>query len=161
MAQIIIKERDLTGNPAASVFDVALVPGLTINDLSSSDKYQYGKPYYFNSVASFQAAMGSLPVELTGDGIPYTYSKESGITCPATTGQIKYFFASGAGEFDRGYIYATELLNAGIPIYYLPIQGTTAKAVYDALEGIETTYQEDEISRKTSQWTNRNNRTII
>jgi len=28
MAQIIIREKDLTGNPAASLYDVAFVPGL-------------------------------------------------------------------------------------------------------------------------------------
>ena len=38
MAQITIRERDLTGNPASSVFDVAFVPGLTIEDPEAVDE---------------------------------------------------------------------------------------------------------------------------
>lgn len=142
MAQIIIREKDLTGNPAASVFDVAFVPGLTIENLNDEDsKYQYDKPYYFNTLSGFQEAFGEKPVELTGLGIPYTVDANGNITCPNEDDPgAKYFFASTDGiQLDRGYIYASELLTAGIPIYYLPIAGTTAQAVYDALKGSQNT----------------------
>lgn len=129
MAQITIRERDLTGNPASSVFDVAFVPGLTIEDPEAVDEkgnkihqWQYNKPYYFDSLSSFQHEMGSYPVLLTGEGVTVTINDE----------EHTYF---GEGELDNGYIYAAELLMRGLPIYYLPIEGDTAQAVYDALEG--------------------------
>lgn len=140
MAQIIIRERDLTGNPASAVFDVAFVPGLTTKTLEEpsedelevtdhsvekASKYQYGKPYYFSSLSQFQEAMGTEPVLLKGEGIKANINSDTELT----------FFAEGPGVFDNGYIYAAELLMRGMPIYYLPIKGESAQDVYDALEG--------------------------
>lgn len=131
MAQITIREKDLTGNPAASVFDVAFVPGLTIKNLNETQidgsKYNYGTPYYFYSLSVFQGAMGDKPVELTGEGVIAKINNATDTT----------FFAGGAGVFDNGYLYAVELLSKGMPIYYCPIEGTTAQAVYDAMKGIK------------------------
>ena len=130
MAQIIIREKDLTGAPAESTFDVAVVPGL-VSNTSFTD---FEKPIYFNTLASFKSVIGDKPVVLTGDGISYTLS-EGSITCPAAAGasDVHYFFAGG--ELDPGYIYASELLTLGMPIYYLPIDATQAQGVYDRLEG--------------------------
>ena len=87
MAQITIREKDLTGNPAATTFDVAAVPGLTINDLDELDekgnkKYlcDYNAPAFFDSLDDFQAMFGDRPVELTGAGIAYDYTEGVGIT---------------------------------------------------------------------------------
>lgn len=141
MAQITIRERDLTGNPASAVFDVAFVPGLTVEDLEALDDngnkksmYEYGKPYYFNSLSQFQSAMGTEPVLLKGEGVTANINGETDMT----------FFAEGPGVFDNGYIYAAELLMRGMPIYYLPIKGDTAQAVYDALEGTSSSSSSDE-----------------
>jgi len=280
MAQIIIREKDLTGNPAATTFDVAFVPGLTTKKPTDEGVHWiYNKPYYVDSLSTFRSQFGSNPVELTGRGIPYVYSDSKGVqndkllegfingsdktlvvedvgvgnkdipysdiskiagrkivsfksnttvTIPdiavgdevkvdingtATTktvtsvdplpegsepgtkqfvGEIYidetderlavlqinasddrhiyfdggdaplsavvggltatvygeyyfeadydgYFFAGGDGVFDNGYIYASELLSAGIPIYYCPIEGTEARDVYNALEGTNGT----------------------
>ena len=142
MAQISIREKDLTGAAAPTTFDVAVVAGLTVNNLNELNPdgtrkyiYDYGKPYYFNTLSKFQNAMGEKPVKLTGDGIAYTTDANGNITCPATETTTKAFFKAGDGVVDCGYVFASELLLAGLPIYYIPVAGTTAQAVYNALEG--------------------------
>ena len=137
MAQITIREKDLTGAAASTTFNVAVVPGL----VSKAGFVDFGKPLYFNTLSKFQKVIGGNPVKLTGDGIAYKIKDNGDIECPTTQTATGHFFASADGVVDFGYVYATELLTAGIPIYYLPIEGTTAQAVYDALEGKETTYQ--------------------
>lgn len=297
MAQIIIREKDLTGNPASSVFDVAFVPGLlgyrvvkVLNQetgenelvkVMGGEKWQekfFNKPIYFASLSEFQQVIGSRACQLTGDGIPFrwadnkltvpevnetstskvlydvqggcaveepveltytdlnmptdaidpqltaqatnfkandaiTFMREgsstsgtvesvsaqgdqytcaievasqsqdptvygtvrltanSGITLSVIpqgetqaitvaledvlaipvriSGQYSYishtadptghFFAGGEDSLDNGYLYASELLTRGVPLYYCPVEGTTAQAVYDALEGVSGT----------------------
>jgi len=80
--------------------------------------YAYGDSQ--TGTASLSDVTASVSVELTG-----TYKKAH-----AATG---HFFA--AGSLDNGYIYASELLSMGIPVYYCAISGTTAQDVYDALTG--------------------------
>lgn len=145
MAQIIIREKDLTGNAAQTVFDIAVVPGL-VNEATKGENWStdyIGKPLYFTTLSAFQSVIGLRPVQFDDDdlGIPYTKDNDGNITCPAPTNTTKtniagYFFAGGTGtseSLDPGYIYAAELLTAGIPIYYLPIWGTKALDVYNAL----------------------------
>ena len=93
MAQIIIREKDLTGNPASSVFDVAFVPGLlgyrvvkVLNQetgenelvkVMGGEKWQekfFNKPIYFASLSEFQQVIGSRACQLTGDGIPFRWA---------------------------------------------------------------------------------------
>lgn len=295
MAQIIIRERDLTGNPASTVFDVAFVPGLLgyrietetdqetkeeslvkkIGGAKWQDKF-FNKPIYFASLSEFQQVIGSRACQLTGDGIPYkwadnklsvpevdkfdegqvslevegstsqatdltytalnmptdaenpditaavaNYAVGSDITFMQSSSQVSgtvdsvsaegqqftasvqkagstadpslygtvsltantditlsvvpegsseavtvalsdvinipttisgtyeyktysanpdgYFFAGGEDSLDNGYIYAAELLTRGVPLYYCPIDGTSAQDVYDALDGTNET----------------------
>ena len=84
MAQITIRERDLTGNPAASTFDVAAVPGLTIKtqDELNRQGITYNTPIFVDSVSEFQGMFGDKPVQLTGAGIAYDFTEGVGITTP-------------------------------------------------------------------------------
>ena len=89
MAQITIREKDLTGAAANSTFEVAVVPGLTVNTLGQGDyaNYEYNTPYYFTNFGSFTKAMGDAPVKLTGAGLPYDYTDGQGITIPSVETQ--------------------------------------------------------------------------
>ena len=82
MAQITIREKDLTGNPASSTFDVAAVPGLTIKTQEELNKLgiTYNTPIFVDSVSEFQEMFGDKPVQLTGAGIAYDYTEGVGIT---------------------------------------------------------------------------------
>ena len=114
MARIVIKESDLT-TPiiATSGSEVVYVPGFGTNEsnyLNASTKVGKGTPTLCTTVSEFNAYFGSIPaVFVETQTYPDGFSSAS---------------KDGAGTMlapksvDPSYIYAKELINAGIPVLY-------------------------------------------
>lgn len=96
--KIVIKEVDNTkpkGSGASS--DIVYVPGLAIDSARSKNE-----PVLCYTVADFEYAFGSTPYimksnDISSVSVAHTYEE---------------------GSFDRSYIYAKELIQAGMPVYY-------------------------------------------
>lgn len=138
MDRIKIFERDLTTNGSApSITDVVYIPGF------SSVKYTIDEttgattgiprftPKYCNTVSDFELFFGTNPARFEADQVyPVLRSSESIITAHgfpdyAIPGEIKETEEGlvvpvwkNAGDIDMSYVYAKELLNAGIPVLY-------------------------------------------
>lgn len=108
--KIIIQEVDETFARGAGVSsDVAYIPGLAVDSyITGQDENEVthltikNKPVLCYSVADFEAAFGPTPYVMTAADV------DSG----------NYLNNYEVGGFDRSYIYAKELLQAGLPIYY-------------------------------------------
>lgn len=101
--KIIVQEVDETrprGSGASS--DIVYVPGLA-HDLIP-DEYT-NRPILCNSVEQFESYFGSEPYKFTTNDASASVNHSSG--CKVT-----------AGEYDKSYIYAKELLNAGLSVLY-------------------------------------------
>lgn len=112
--KIIIQERDETSPRGSGVSsDIAYVPGLAIDKYKIGEDAKTKQPIYQNTVknkpvlcytvADFEAAFGPTPYVYTQDDILGAGTYET--TCEKN-------------GFDRSYIYAKELLQAGLPLYY-------------------------------------------
>lgn len=103
--KIIVQEVDSTtplGSGASS--DVVYVPGFAINEASSRNV-----PQLCVSVPEFEAFFGKVPYQFTQDQT-------------LSDGRI----IARKGDYDRSYIYAKELLNAGLPVLYENITSDTS-----------------------------------
>jgi len=107
MARIVINEQDLTTTSrAADNTDIAFVPGLMGTDRGSDGRFithkgKYGVPTLCRTLADFEYYFGTNPSEFENDQI---YNN------------IELF---QNGDFDPGYIYAKELLSAGLQVVYI------------------------------------------
>ena len=137
MPNVIIRERDLTTNPSFTAVDVAYVPGLSLNEeiIGFDDETGESKnpgPVYCTTTAEFTKMFGSTAPAYTEDYPVEIEYGEEGKTEKKTV-------VFKAGDIDCGYVYAKELLTAGIPIYYEAVNTTTeslsAEDVYDAMLG--------------------------
>lgn len=107
--KIIVQEVDTStplGSGASS--DVVYVPGFAINEASSRNI-----PQLCVSVAEFEEFFGKVPYQFTTDQA------------------YKGHLIARKGDYDRSYIYAKELLNAGLSVVYENITSDTA-GVLDA-----------------------------
>lgn len=102
--KIIVQEVNTTtplGSGASS--DVVYVPGFAINEAASRNV-----PQLCASVAEFEEFFGKVPYQFTTDQVK--------------DGKI----IARKGDYDRSYIYAKELLNAGLPVLYENITSDVA-----------------------------------
>lgn len=112
MKRIIINERDVTvSNNPELVTDVVFVPGFAIGGTAEPLV-----PKYCSNLNEFKEYFGSQIPRFGSD----QYYPEDGfpdVAVPAAeSGETVMFAASTA---DPGYIYASEMLNAGLPIVYV------------------------------------------
>lgn len=109
--KIIIQEYDATTPKGSGVSsDIAYIPGLAVNSYAVEGQADpkltvKNTPVLCYSVSDFETAFGPKPYVFTPADIDGANAKSY-----ATTLQ--------AGGYDRSYIYAKELLNAGLPVYY-------------------------------------------
>lgn len=96
--KIIIQEADeTTPKGSGTSSDVAYIPGLAVEDAISKNV-----PVLCNTVADLEANFGAEPytmtaLDVTNVGIEHTYNE---------------------GDYDKSYLYAKELLNAGMSVIY-------------------------------------------
>jgi len=94
MPKITISEEDLTiSNVVDATENIAYIPGMLFADVDE-------KPRLFRSASSFTEAYGKEPYKFVSD------QKVDDIT------------VVGANNYEKSYIYALELLNAGLPVYF-------------------------------------------
>lgn len=107
MASIVIREVDNTsaGISAANT-DIAYVPGYAING-------PVNVPTLCESLEDFQAIFGYKPYEFkTNQAYPSEFKSSAGTkTAPKT---LMY----EAGDYEKSYIYAAELLKLGLPVLF-------------------------------------------
>ena len=114
MARIVIKESDLT-TPiiAGNSSEVVYVPGFGTNNrnyLNASTAVGKGTPTLCRTVAEFNAYFGSIPAVFSQDQpYPENFSENS-----KNNAGVMF----GANTVDPSYVYAKELINAGIPVLY-------------------------------------------
>lgn len=86
--------------------DIAYVPGLA---LEVSDPEYRNCPILFTSVTDFESKFGKEPYRMTENDVDSLYlGSNNGVY------QV--------GDYDKSYIYAKELLNAGMPVIYEDIE---------------------------------------
>jgi len=95
MPKITISEVDLTVNNAIDVTEnIVFVPGMSTKDVAT-------EPKLYRSVDAFIADFGDKPYKF--------------VNAQTDGGQVTYL---AAGEYERSYIYALELLNMGVSVYF-------------------------------------------
>lgn len=120
--KIVIREINETTPTGAGVgSDVAYVPGITYSD---AGKQYVNKPVLCSSISEFEEYFGATPYELTAADV-------SGTNPNKLT----------AGTPDLSYLYAKELILAGIPVYY--------EAIVNIAGADEAYYNKLKASRKT------------
>ena len=112
MKRIIINERDVTvSNNPELVTDVVFVPGFAIG--GTADPFV---PKYCSTLTEFQEYFGNR-VPTFGSDQEYPQFSEAAI--PVYEGEEAIMFP--ASSPDPGYIYASEILSAGLPIVYIKL----------------------------------------
>ena len=115
MARIIIKESDLTTPIIETTSsEVVYVPGFGTNNnnyINASTAVGKGTPTLCRTVAEFNAYFGAIPAVFAGQQ-NYPEGKFAPAAVPDNTPMF------GANTVDPSYIYAKELINAGIPVLY-------------------------------------------
>lgn len=103
---------------------ITLASALTTSDVSATVTYGYGNymytaptaentPVLCETIAEFEAAFGATPKTFTTkQEYPSEFSSSA-------TGGIQYI--AQTGDFDKGYVFAKELLYAGLPVLYTNI----------------------------------------
>ena len=133
MARIVINEKDLTtATKAPDTTDIVFVPGLMGFTLNSRDGLQGKKytPTLCQTVAAFENYFGKEPYQFQNDE---TYN---GI-------EVK------AGDFDPGYIYAKELLTAGLQVVYEALDDSISQEEYSLVESQPSGFTENYTSYYT------------
>ena len=127
MDRIIITEQDLATNNITEeqIVDVVFVPGFA-SGVDATDPVGAYIPTFCSSIAEFEAHFGTTPAKFAQDQFYPKYSKTaktegfpSDAIPPNLTGQSEenvLWFSAGA--YDPSYIYAKELLYAGLPVMY-------------------------------------------
>ena len=112
MPKIEIREVDLTGQSTAEVTTNAVfVPGYAVMGPVNT-------PVYCETLEEFRHNFGDLPYTFQGDQA-YPTGFASGV---APSGNMY-----SAGDYEKSWIYAAELLYAGIPVYYVRVQTFTGE----------------------------------
>lgn len=130
MDRIIITEQDLTTNNITEeeIVDIAFIPGFASGEGATSPVGAY-VPTFCSSVKDFESYFGTIPASFkTRQAYPVAGNNTAGFNSDAipslgagpltedTEDEVATMFAEGA--FDPSYIYAKELLYAGLPVMY-------------------------------------------
>ena len=128
MQRVIIREQDLTSNGVADeITDVVFVPGFS--NATGVDAAGPMIPTLCSSLADFNAYFGSVPPTFEEDQYyPVAGSSTYGfgeLALPETEGvgeegNIPWM---DAGTPDPSYIYAKELITAGLSVVYMRVNG--------------------------------------
>ncbi len=114
MPSIVINEIDLSaGNPVLSDSDIVYVPGLVTNvagKFSPDTVISQHTPILLTTIEEFEAACGTEPYLFTA---AQDYPDGFAIAATPTSGSM---YEEGAP--DPAYVYARELINAGLPVLY-------------------------------------------
>lgn len=131
MPKIDIREIDLTQSSGTIGTDIPFIPGLAnqaqIVNVDGTITSLYGTPVLCTSIRQFEQYFGKCPKKINSDCTKYDIKKD---------------------EYDRSYIMAKELLNAGMPIYYYAVnvdnkpEGRPANDIDYFMEEV-TTYFKD------------------
>ena len=78
-----------------------------------SDPYPENEPILCSSKSEFEDAFGTLPYRFYGSG----YSLDN-VTTPAFSNKPGGFEMYSAGDYEKSYIYARELVCGGLPVLY-------------------------------------------
>lgn len=111
MARIVIRESDLT-TPALSgnSNEVVYVPGFATNQSGYAGTAIKGVPVLCTTVSEFNTYFGTIPAVFNGtQNYPESFSSDA-----RTTSNIMFSSLS----VDPSYVYAKELIQAGIPVLY-------------------------------------------
>ena len=134
MSRITIREADLTrlGNTNLSS-EVVYVPGFATTDpdyINETTRVAKGIPTLCSTIAEFEAYFGSIPAVFTTDqAYPAAFAEDA-----KPSGNM-----FNAGDVDPSYVYARELINAGIPVLYERINEDLAGISVDNLYSSLTT----------------------
>lgn len=133
MARIVINEKDLTtATKAPDTTDIVFVPGLMGFTLGSRDGLQGKKytPTLCQTVTAFENYFGKEPYQFQN---AETYN---GIEVEA-------------GDFDPGYIYAKELLAAGLQVVYEALDESISQEEYSLVKSQPSGFTENYTSYYT------------
>ena len=111
MSRITIREADLTrlGNTNLSS-EVVYVPGFATTIEGYAGTVGKGIPTLCNTIAEFNTFFGTIPAIFANDqAYPESFASDA---IPGATPMFK------AGDVDPSYVYARELISAGIPVLY-------------------------------------------
>ena len=115
MSRITIREADLTrlGNTNLSS-EVVYVPGFVTTDpnyLNPATMVEKNVPTQCNTIAEFEAYFGSIPAVFVADQ-PYPAGLFAADAVPVSGKMFE------ANDVDPSYVYARELISAGISVLY-------------------------------------------
>lgn len=142
MPNIYIAEID-TSTPGVEdvTTNAVYIPGLakSINADLNTDEY-FQKPVYFETLADFRAVFGNEPY-VFGENVTYgdifTEPADSDSADYELYDKIKSSVFIAANSPDKSYIMASELLAAGLPVYYecmeTPSTGHKAVAIVNSI----------------------------
>lgn len=123
MDRIIITEQDLTTNNITEeqIVDIVFVPGFS--NASGTTPVDPYVPTLCTSVSEFESYFGTTPAVFASDQeYPTLFSDSAkplaGIGAVDKEGNTVYAEMFEKGAFDPSYIYAKELLYAGLPVMY-------------------------------------------
>lgn len=112
--KIVIKEVNETSpSGAGASSDIAYVPGLACDKITAADgsevKSSRNVPILCNSIAEFELHFGKTPYKFTTNDVGDAEEK-----IIVTYNKNKY----QVNDYDPSYIYAKELINSGLSVYY-------------------------------------------
>lgn len=113
MPKITISEEDLTiSNQVDVTENIAFIPGITTKEIDE-------KPRLFKTISSFIEAYGSEPYQFKNDQY------------------VNGYLVLAQEQYEKSFIYALELLNSGLPIYFqnlVKIEGNDTGALQEYYE---------------------------
>lgn len=140
MPSITIKEIDNTSpGVVLSAQDVVFVPGfVNIESLVETAAPAY-VPTLCSTVAEFESYFGAIPAQFKQN--PEGENYPTGFSTASISGLTKMFEVN---TMDPGYIYAKELINAGLPVLYVRCNETaeevTVEHMYKVLASMVNDY---------------------
>ena len=144
MPRITINEKDLTASSALTIdANVVYVPGIA--SFVDDTEHKESTIQYFTSLDSFQSKFGKEPYKFKSQQ-EYDFDNDGTASVVAK-----------AGEYERSYIYATELLRNGINILFEQVVDPTDYIVTEELtvsdSGIIAAFYEKLIGTGTTELT--------
>lgn len=115
MPSIIIREVETSRVPSAeTTTNAVFIPGY-------ATKGPRNIPVYCETVADFEKIFGEKPYEFESDQIYPEYIVNSDYTVKFSTAAKPNENFANEGDKEKSYIYAKELLNQGIPVWYVRV----------------------------------------
>ena len=129
MNRIIIEETDITSNELINIgSDVVYVPGFAVGGTQVARN-----PKLCTSISEFEDAFGeSAPTFLVDQVYPLKLGTTPGFSVyaiPTASGQNRIWY--NGGTFDPSYVYAKELIRAGLPVVYERVNNYTTKPSFE------------------------------